>query len=608
MSGTPYDVELTPYNKIVFDFLQDPYDRELVILKSSQIGLTLAVYIGLAWTTKYNPGNLLYVARDVLSVRELGKQRLTPIMKQVSPEFSDEISGGDQTIQVKRINGITMRLIGAQSASGFISFPCSVAALDETETHADLPEGSTIALTRARFKGDSDSKLIIFSKAHREPVYETDKTTKRQRLTSGQGTRTCDEFYSGTQETYHVPCPHCGHFQPLKWEQMKLDPAAITSEPGVLPVEYDNEKVLEMTYLECMGCKGRILDHHKRKMVPQGRWTPAKPEERKGPYKTAHPRRRSIHISDLYCFIFDTVHWGKLMIKWIEAQGDYEKLDAFHNDFLGLPCLERTSAGKVELWAIDRLISNYPRLGLYDRGRRWTGGKIRLHNDPLFIGIALDRQLDHYKFVISSFMEDGEMFVLDYGALADEDDITFLLENFEAWGATDEENPYRLMAGLIDAGFLRSSVINYAFRARGIIRHFSPARGHGDVMGRRPVWVSKDISIPGEVVEVVNFDSQAWEHELNRFRIMEARPDKPSRRHPRIFLPADVTDDFREELANAHQIDVPLKHGQGTRSMWTKAKPSQSNDFADCMKMLLLVFAIWGPDPVDESQPEEPEA
>ncbi len=236
-AGTPYDVRLTSYNQVVFDFLQDPSDRELIILKSSQIGLTLAVFIGLAWTTKYNPGNLLYVAKDVLSVRELGKQRLTPIMCQVSPEFADEIGERDQTIQVKKINGVTMRLIGAQSASGFISFPCSIAALDETEVHGELDEGSTIALTRARFKGDSDYKMIVFSKAQDSPIYETDKITKRQKLVSGQGTRTCDEFYSGTQETLHVPCPHCDHFQPLEWDQMRLPPEAIISEPGVVPVE-----------------------------------------------------------------------------------------------------------------------------------------------------------------------------------------------------------------------------------------------------------------------------------------------------------------------------------------------------------------------------------
>ena len=59
MSGSPYDVSFTPYNNVVFDFLQHHSDRELIITKSSQIGLTLSVYIGMAWLIKNAPGNLV---------------------------------------------------------------------------------------------------------------------------------------------------------------------------------------------------------------------------------------------------------------------------------------------------------------------------------------------------------------------------------------------------------------------------------------------------------------------------------------------------------------------------------------------------------------------
>ena len=602
-AGTPYDVRLTSYNQVVFDFLQDPSDRELIILKSSQIGLTLAVFIGLAWTTKYNPGNLLYVAKDVLSVRELGKQRLTPIMCQVSPEFADEIGERDQTIQVKKINGVTMRLIGAQSASGFISFPCSIAALDETEVHGELDEGSTIALTRARFKGDSDYKMIVFSKAQDSPIYETDKITKRQKLISGQGTRTCDEFYSGTQETLHVPCPHCDHFQPLEWGQMKLPPEAIISAPGVLPVEYDSEKVLRLTYYECLSCRGKILDSHKRKIVPLGKWVPAAPEQRKGPYKTAHPKRRSVQISDLYVHIFENVQWGKLMVMWLEAQGDDVKLDAFYNDFLGLPRPERKSAGKVELAKIDRLISDYPRLQCYDAGRRWQGAQVPLTFDPLFIGITIDKQDGYLKYVISAFMANGEPHILDYGVLANEDDITFLLQNFIVKSKSGDD--YRIYCGLFDSGFRRSKVIEYCWEIRGLIPYFAPARGVQRVQSRASIWVTEDKSIPNAAVSIVNFDSQAWEDDLYRRRIIEFDPKKPKRRYPRIHLPVDVCDDFKSELSNATQVEETIKGRQLGTWIWQKAKHHEPNDYGDCVKMALLLWVLHAPDDAPEEPPAE---
>ncbi len=605
MSGTPYDIRNTPYNETIFDFLQDPYDRELIILKSSQIGLTLAVYIGLAWMTKYNPGNIIYCARDVLSVRELGKQRLTPIMRQISPEFSDEISGGDQTIQVKKINGITMRLIGAQSASGFISFPCSIAALDESEVHKDLEEGSTIALTRARFKGDSDYKLLVFSKSQDEPIYEVDKVTKKAKLISGQGTRTCDEYYSGTQETLHVPCPHCDHYQPLTWGQMKLDPAAITSAPGVLPVEYDQLKVEELTYQECVNCHGRILDRHKRKIVPLGRWTPAAPDQRKGPYKQAYPRRRSIHISDLYVFLFDSVHWGKLMLKWLEAQGDDEKLDAFHNDFLGLPRPERKSAGKVEMSAVDKLISTNPdhlRLRLYDEGRRWQGPQKKLHFDPLFLGIGIDKQKDHLKLVIGAFEESGELHILDYAAIFSEADLTFLLENFRV--DTPTAGVFPIYAGLMDCGHIWASVMDYAFEVNqmGIIHYFAPARGVGDPRGHGVIWPYNDTSVPHRPVQVVNFNNQYWENELFRHRIIEARLDRPSLRHPRIHLPMDADEDFKRELTNGHQIMKKVRGQNFEQLWWCKARQNESNDYADCIEELLIIWDLHKPPTAPEEE------
>ena len=604
MSGSPYDVGFTPYNNVVFDFLQHHSDRELIITKSSQVGLTLAVYIGMAWLIKNAPGNLVYVARDISSVRELGKQRITPILKQISKEMEDELDERSQTIVVKRVNGATMRLVGAQSASGFISWPVSYGFIDEAEICPDLPEGSVIALTRARFKGENAYKLLVFSKAQDEPIYEVNKDTKRHKLISGQGTRCRDEFYSGTQEALHVPCPHCGFFQELVWSRMRIDDSAIISEKGVLPIEYNPKTILETTYYECISCSSRILDKHKRKMVPLGQWIPAKPEERKGPYKIPHPNRRSVHISDLYVFLFASVGWGNLMLKWLEAQGDDEKLDAFYNDHLGLPRPERKTIGKVEMSAVDRLIGHHPRIHCYDESKRWQGPRGPLTIDPLFIGIAVDKQNAYLKFIISAFLPTGEMYVLDYGTLADEEDLLYLLRNFEIMNASGE--PFRIYGGLMDAGYMRSAVIDFCHAINGTIPYFAPARGHGIVAARGTCWPSSDVSVPGRIVQIVNHDGQYWENELFRYRIMDAKIDKPNRRHPRLHFPIDVDEPFKKEITNAHQIEKKVAGSNFVRPWWQKARVNEPNDYADCLKMLLVLWSIHGTDP-EEPEPETEE-
>ena len=48
-SGQPFDISNTPYNAAIFDFIQSEYWRELIVMKSSQVGLTYSVFIGMAW-------------------------------------------------------------------------------------------------------------------------------------------------------------------------------------------------------------------------------------------------------------------------------------------------------------------------------------------------------------------------------------------------------------------------------------------------------------------------------------------------------------------------------------------------------------------------------
>ena len=602
-SGQPFDIRNTPYNEKVFDFIQSEHWREQIVRKSSQVGLTYSVFIGMAWLMKHSPGNMMYVSRDENTTRELGKQRITPILKQIGADVADDLNSKDQTVMVKRVNGATLRLVGAQSASGFITWPASYGFVDEAETHPLLNEGSTIDLTRARFKADPDYKMIVFSKAQDEPVYEIDKVTKKQKIVSGQGTRCSDEYYSGTQEKLNVPCPHCQHYQELVWGQMKIEPDCITSAPGILPITYDYKKVLSGTYYECKSCKGKIQDKDKRKIVPLGKWVPTPKEEREGPYPEPFPFRQSIQISDLFVFLFPSSSWGNLMVKWLEAEGDDDKLGAFYNDFLGLPRPERKSAGRVELAAIDRLISDYPRLQCYDAGRRWQGAQVPLTFDPLFIGITIDKQDGYLKYVISAFMANGEPHILDYGVLANEDDITFLLQNFIVKSKSGDD--YRIYCGLFDSGFRRSKVIEYCWEIRGLIPYFAPARGVQRVQSRASIWVTEDKSIPNAAVSIVNFDSQAWEDDLYRRRIIEFDPKKPKRRYPRIHLPVDVCDDFKSELSNATQVEETIKGRQLGTWIWQKAKHHEPNDFADCVKMALLLWVLHAPDETHEDPPEQ---
>src|SRR5436305_600902 len=63
-------------------------------------------------------------------------------------------------------------------------------------------------------------------------------------------------FRAGTQERWHVPCPHCEHFQPLEW-------------PNFL-ANLDREHP-EKAGFSCVSCGTAIEHKHKRGIVARGK-------------------------------------------------------------------------------------------------------------------------------------------------------------------------------------------------------------------------------------------------------------------------------------------------------------------------------------------------
>ena len=62
------------------------------------------------------------------------------------------------------------------------------------------------------------------------------------------------EFEETDQRYFFVPCPFCGHFQTLKWENLH------------------NDKTLARPFYACECCKGNIEEHHKTDMLRRGEW------------------------------------------------------------------------------------------------------------------------------------------------------------------------------------------------------------------------------------------------------------------------------------------------------------------------------------------------
>lgn len=122
-----------------------------------------------------------------------------------------------------------------------------------------------------------------------------------------KGVSRIDHLYDKSdQRRYYVPCPHCGHEQPLEWSGLHWAPGG------------------HGAHYICRECGAQIDEHHKTAMILAGRWVAENPGA----------KVRGYTINCLYYQIGLGPRWETLVAKWLEVQHDPAKLKTFVNDRL----------------------------------------------------------------------------------------------------------------------------------------------------------------------------------------------------------------------------------------------------------------------------------
>ncbi len=121
--------------------------------------------------------------------------------------------------------------------------------------------------------------------------------------------RITELYDKSDQRRYHVPCPDCGHEQPLEWSGLQWTPDGMHA------------------WYVCRECGVVIEEHQKTAMIARGRWVAENPGA----------RIRGYHANALYYPIGLGPRWVELVAMWRDAQGDPAKLKTFINDRLAEP-------------------------------------------------------------------------------------------------------------------------------------------------------------------------------------------------------------------------------------------------------------------------------
>lgn len=419
----PWRNERTPYLVEIMDALSvDAPTQYVTFMAGAQIGKTECGNNWILYVTGQAPGPMLSVLPTVEMAKDNSKTRIDPlyedsrIVQERGLVKAAKSRDSGNTVQMKEFPGGFLCMTGANSPATLRSKPIRYLNLDEVDGYpGDVGgEGDPCELAEVRTRTFLSKRKILKTST---PTNEITSRIERS-------------YLEGTQETYHVPCPHCGHFQRLVWEQIKWTDDDPTT-----------------TRYACIECGVLIQNHEKNKMLRGGKWIAANPD--------AGPRHRSFHISSLYSPVgwFSWEDCVRLFLK-AKAAGQ-ETLRVFVNTVLGETWKDK---GEVPKWE-----------ALFNRKRRYNTGTIPMAAAMLTAGF--DVQKDRIEGEIVAWGEPRRSWSVDYVIIEGDPEKD---EVWEELGALLEREfkhesgaPMRIERMCVDSGYLSTPVYRFARKFKG---------------------------------------------------------------------------------------------------------------------------------------------
>ena len=302
-------------------------------------------------------------------------------------------------------------------------------------------------------------------------------------------------FQKSTQEHYYFPCPSCSRFTKLIWPDCVEICGDSVSDPRCAE-----------SFLKCKECKAKLPHEAKMQWLEPAKWIVENHE--------VDPQFRGFHINQLYSL---TVTPGELVVAYFRGFGDELSDKEFHNSKLGLPFIG--DGAKIDPEMIGRCITSHSK----DDAR------------PEYANRLITMGVDQGKW---SYVTVVEWEIGDVGPQLNtkaQGKVLWEGKFFESdWHRLDElMAEWQVMGCVIDADPETNQAREFARRFRGYVHLCRYRRGQ----------VLREISLTDtdDDAPIATVDRSNWlSASLGRFKT------KP----PRILLPHDVSEEFKDHLQN----------------------------------------------------------
>lgn len=395
--------------------------RDVVLMFPIQYGKTAIAQNVLGYIMDHAPGPVMVCLPAEVSMTKWVQQKLQPMIDE-TPELKRALTSvasrdSSNTRTFKDFQGGQLYVEHAGTPSRLKSTSVKYLIVDELdEFSAALTSGDDpVAML--------DGRTSAFQAGYKRLYISTPSMAGTSRI--------AQLWEKSDRRRYHVPCPHCGHKQPLMWAGLHW--------------LSDGSSV----HYACSDCGAAIAEHHKTDMITQGEWVAENPDS----------PIRGYHINALYYPIGLGPRWADLVAMWRDAQNDPAKLKTFVNDRL------------AETWE-DPAMRAVKHNVIQDRAEPYA-----LRTAPagvLAVTYGVDTQDNRLAVQLVGWGRGQACWTLDYVELLGDPSST------EVWTALVEylQRPIehasgavlRPLAGAIDAGGHRTEDVKHFVRSRRVPR------------------------------------------------------------------------------------------------------------------------------------------
>lgn len=526
-AGGRYRSSWTPYAREWMDNAGLGWVRQTTIMAGTQVGKTETLNNVLGYAVSQDPGPAMVVVPRDKDIRTVAQTRIGPMID-ATPVLRDELTGRshDVTNGEMQFRRSMLYIRASQSPADLASVPVRYLLCDEVDKYPRWSgrEASPLDMAKERQRTFWNSAAYVVSTP-----------------TTRDGT-IFREYRDGDRRRYFVPCPHCGHFQVLRWSRVRWAPDIKDAA---------HMRLARAAAYHCEKCEAAFGDEHKRGMLELGVWVPEAfsfQDWIAGARDRDRVDHRSYHIWAAYS---PWLTWWQLAAQFLGSTQDAAKLQNWVNSWLAEIWEEKVDAPTDDL--VREAIVPGAALGQIPAG-------------VMVATAGVDVQKDRIYWLVRGWGYDGESWLLGAGQVT-----TFeQLEDALFRNAWTPRGTVGVRLALVDSRYRRDEVIDLARRQPSVrlgagVDRQGPLDFSTNALEKHPRTGAR---LPNSIL--------VWSVTVGRFKdALASQMRQPDKWH----LPEDLPEGYQAQMVSEHKVRVRSNNREVER--WVVKPGSSANHFWD---------------------------